>query len=203
MSMGAYKKVFLTFSSIFWPVQEPFIGLILCKEFGKHDNDIEFDPTVFVGNYMQIDNFWAKHGIPSMEVTLVGDGAAWSSGRSDDEIRNVVLEFIQKAMFGNAGCRYQEGINIDTHNNHDNISSLCVGCHVTRWEEDKYSKGAYSGYVLGTNEQHVQDLGASEWDGTLLFAGEATNSSYEGTVHAALLSGKDVSIQVMSKIFAS
>lgn len=180
MSMGAYKKVFLTFSSIFWPIDQPFIGLIR-KKADVGDMDIPQQ----LGQFMQIDNLWARSGKPVMEVVLVGDGGKWSTGKSDAEIRKVVLNFIQTAMIGD-----KEKLD---------IVPLCVGCHISRWEEDKFSKGAYSGFILGTTASHVEKLTASEWDDTLMFAGEATNLSYEGSVHGALLSGREAARKIIAQ----
>lgn len=182
--MGCYKKVFLTFTEIFWPIHEPYIGLI-------RQSPSDNDETAWLGNILSIDNLWTCRGnntgnrmIPSLEVPLVGNAGQWSVSKSDEYIRDHVLQFIQQSI-----C-------LPPHIN--NISQLCIGCHITRWEEDPFSKGAYSGYVLGTEPRHSDAMRQSEWDGRLIFAGEATSDEYEGSVHGALLSGKDASDQVIS-----
>ena len=60
--------------------------------------------------------------------------------------------------------------------------------HCSCWETDRFSLGAYSYFRLGTQLEDPLALAAPA--GALLWAGEATDQSYQGAVHAALLSGK-------------
>ena len=69
------------------------------------------------------------------------------------------------------------------------LQEYCVSCHVTRWEEDRYSRGAYSSTAIGILPRHLQEFRRPEWDGRLVFSGEATISEYDGSVFAALYSG--------------
>jgi len=167
MQMGCYKKVFLTFDRIFWPKEEYFIGLVRsCKD---ENNDI--------GCYLLLGNLWASKGVPSIEAVLVGDAGLWATNKTDKVIRDAVLGFLSDAM----------GYNLSTE-----LQPWCVNCHISRWEEDPYSLGAYSGYRLGTLAEHTEALKSSDWENRLHFAGEATISGYEGSVHAALISGDEV-----------
>jgi monoamine oxidase len=59
---------------------------------------------------------------------------------------------------------------------------------VTRWRDDPFARGSYSYLPVGSSPADMRTLGAPEGT-TLLFAGEATEPEYYGTVHAALLSG--------------
>jgi monoamine oxidase len=43
---------------------------------------------------------------------------------------------------------------------------------------------------LGATEDTTDALREPEWDGKLIFCGEATNSEHEGSVHSALMSGR-------------
>lgn len=167
MNMGAYKKVFLTFDRIFWPSQEFFLGLI------RHGGNKETDNGI--GNYMLLDNLWACKHIPCIEAVLVGNAGKWATGKSDGDVKDAVLAFLASSM----------GLDLDTQ-----LQRWCIDCHITRWEEDPYSRGAYSGYKLGTTEEHTIGLATPEWGGRLEFAGEATLSGDEGSVHAALISGR-------------
>jgi hypothetical protein len=89
-----------------------------------------------------------------------------------------VLQFIDESMFVQDGSSF---------------TSRCIGCHVT---EDPFSKGAYAGFKLGTLERHAANLAEAEWEGRLFFAGDAVISGYEGSVHGALLSGKNAAYKV-------
>ena len=176
--MGYYKKVFFTFSKIFWPVNEPFIGVIRKQ---IHSSN----PSAWLGNNLLIDNLWARNGIPCFEVLLVGRTAELCISKSDEFICDNIIQFLQQGL-------HNENMNGSS------IEELLVDCHVTRWEEDKFSRGAYSGYVLGTQSHHSEALVAPEWNGKLIFAGEANIAEYEGSVHAAIMSGEEASENVIS-----
>lgn len=168
---GSYKKVFLTFDYIFWPKLVPLIGLI------RQTIPSSSDPLL--GKHLLLTNLFAKDGIPSLEAVLCGDMGKWAFQKSDEVIRMEVLDFIGSCM----------GIS--------NLSESCVGCHITRWEEDEYTRGSYSTFRLGTKERHVDALAAPEWDGKLMFAGEPTESENMGSVHAALTSGRRAADEVL------
>ncbi|KAL3911027.1 MAG: hypothetical protein SGILL_007448, partial [Bacillariaceae sp.] len=70
-------------------------------------------------------------------------------------------------------------------------------CHITRWEEDPFTRGSYSTFRLGTKDCHVDDLRAAEWYGRLFFAGESTEEEHMGSVHAALMSGNRAAREVL------
>ena len=185
--MGKYKKVFLTFKHIFWPPSEPFIGLIRTE---AQENRVRKNgKSSGIGPYLQLDNLWARDGIPCLEATLVGNAAEWATGQTDEIIKDEILHFIQDAM-GDV----MKGLL---------LTKLYLSCHITRWEEDCLSRGAYSGFVLGTSDKHVEELLRPEWGGRLLFAGEAAVVEYEGSVHGALISGAEVSEKVFSVLSCS
>lgn len=64
-----------------------------------------------------------------------------------------------------------------------------VAVQVTRWAQDPYSLGSYSFNAVGTTPKTRKALAGTDWDGALVFAGEATSTDHFGTVHGALLSG--------------
>jgi monoamine oxidase len=82
----------------------------------------------------------------------------------------------------------------------NDLHERCTDCQITRWEEDPFCLGSYSSFVLGTMERHVDALERAEWNGRLVFAGEATNSAYLGSVHGALISGRNASKSVLEHI---
>ncbi|KAG7354556.1 polyamine oxidase [Nitzschia inconspicua] len=169
---GAYKKVFLTFDTIFWPAHVPLIGLI------RKDDTVS--PDGLPGKHLLLNNLFAKDGVPSLEAVLCGDMGKWAIHKSDKVIQNEVLSFLGSAM----------GL--------EDVADSCISCHVTRWEEEDLTRGSYSTFCLGTKECHVDSLASPEWDGKLLFAGEPTESEHMGSVHAALMSGKRAADQVLT-----
>jgi monoamine oxidase len=67
------------------------------------------------------------------------------------------------------------------------LESLLEKVYWHDWEQDPFSRGAYS-YVMVGGDSAQRDLGAPV-DGTLFFAGEATDvTGHNGTVHGALAS---------------
>ena len=134
-----------------------------------------------LGNELLFDNFWARDGITSIEAVLTGDAAIWATDKDTTIIRDAVLGFMKDAM----------GLDCST-----DLREWCIACHVTRWEEDPFSQGAFSCFTLGTRERHTEALRASEWNDKLIFAGEATISEYEGSVHAALFSARNAAESV-------
>jgi len=67
-----------------------------------------------------------------------------------------------------------------------------VAAQVTRWGQDPFSFGSYSFNAVGVDEDTRAALAGADWDGRLWFAGEACSTDYFGTVHGAILSGREV-----------
>ena len=63
-----------------------------------------------------------------------------------------------------------------------------AGWQITRWAADPYAFGSYSYLPPGTDEEAIAAL-AAPVASRLFFAGEATTSDYQATVHGAYLSG--------------
>lgn len=65
-----------------------------------------------------------------------------------------------------------------------------IGTQITRWSEDPFAKGAYSFNAIGSTGATRQSLAGADWEGRLVFAGEAAEPDYWGTAHGALISGR-------------
>lgn len=61
---------------------------------------------------------------------------------------------------------------------------------ITRWSQDTFSLGSYSFNAVGVTPKTRRDLAGPDWDGRLIFAGEAASADYFGTAHGAVLSGR-------------
>jgi hypothetical protein len=177
---GSYKKVFLTFDHIFLPRDAPFIGLVRTSKNNTDDKqDLAPRNMTIPSDYLLLNNLWAKDGIPSIEAILCGDLGKWAIQKSNEVIKQAVIEFIESSM-----CL-------------SNLKDHCIDCHVTRWEEDEFTRGSYSTYKLGTMDRHVDELRTTEWDCRLVFAGEPTEIEDMGSFHAALMSGQRVAKEVL------
>ena len=167
ISSGFYKKVFLEFDRIFWPIEKPLMGLIRRETDGG------------LGKYLLVNNLWAKYGIPCLEVILCGYLGKLVTNKTDEFVKNYVLDFLQDSM-------------------DSNVRDFCIEVHITKWEEDPLTMGSYSSFQLETLERHIEEVCSPEWEGRLLFAGEFTDSEYMGSVHAAILSGERASDHALS-----
>lgn len=78
------------------------------------------------------------------------------------------------------------------------VESLVESLHTYDWSRDPRTRGAYSYIgVGGTNAPRVL---ARSVEGTVFFAGEATESETEGTVEAALVSGKRAARHALTRL---
>ncbi len=62
---------------------------------------------------------------------------------------------------------------------------------ITRWSQDPFSHGSYSFNAVGTTPDTRPALQGADWQGRLVFAGEACSPDHWGTAHGAVLSGRE------------
>jgi monoamine oxidase len=60
--------------------------------------------------------------------------------------------------------------------------------HITRWEEDIFSQGAYSYHDCNITDKDIHNV-YKNIDNVIFFAGEHTDPLYYGSLHAAYNSG--------------
>lgn len=65
-----------------------------------------------------------------------------------------------------------------------------IDARITRWSQDPYTHGSYSFNAVGCTPDTRRALAGADWDGRLVFAGEAAEPEYWGTAHGAFLSGR-------------
>lgn len=65
-----------------------------------------------------------------------------------------------------------------------------MAAQITRWGQDRHALGSYSFNAVGTSPATRRALAGADWDGQLCFAGEAASTTYFGTAHGAVLSGR-------------
>ncbi len=73
------------------------------------------------------------------------------------------------------------------------IASTC-----TNWGGDRWARGAYSFVPVGASAGDMDAL-AARFSPTLAIAGEHTSARYFGTVHGALVSGRQAAAQVLDR----
>ncbi|HEU5101409.1 MAG TPA: NAD(P)/FAD-dependent oxidoreductase [Roseiflexaceae bacterium] len=80
---------------------------------------------------------------------------------------------------------------------HQRIEGALLGAYIHNWHADAFARGAYS-YVPVNGLDAVRAL-AAPVEGTLFFAGEATNSEgHTGTVHGAIATGRRAAREILA-----
>lgn len=64
-----------------------------------------------------------------------------------------------------------------------------IDAQITRWAQDRFACGSYSFHATGTTPKTRKALAGADWDGRVVFAGEAAEPDHWGTAHGAVLSG--------------
>ncbi|HMS95147.1 MAG TPA: FAD-dependent oxidoreductase [Tabrizicola sp.] len=64
-----------------------------------------------------------------------------------------------------------------------------MDAQITRWSRDPFTHGSYSFNAVGCTPETRRALAGADWDGRIVFAGEACEPDHWGTAHGAFLSG--------------
>lgn len=72
------------------------------------------------------------------------------------------------------------------------------GAQITRWSRDPLAYGAYSFNAVGVTPAMRSELAGADWDGRLVFAGEACEPKYFGAAHGAVLSGRKAARAILA-----
>ncbi len=68
---------------------------------------------------------------------------------------------------------------------------------ITRWGRDRHTLGSYSYNGVGTRSRTREKLAGTDWDGALVFAGEAASPRHFGTAHGAILAGQSAATDIL------
>lgn len=72
-----------------------------------------------------------------------------------------------------------------------------VAAQLTRWGQDALAFGSYSFNGVGSRARTRRALAGTDWEGALVFAGEAASPRYFGTAHGAIRSGRKAACQML------
>ena len=75
-----------------------------------------------------------------------------------------------------------------------------IAAQISRWSQDPFAGGSYSFHATGTSPDTRRALAGADWDGRLVFAGEAAEPVYSGTAHGAFLSGRTAARQIVDQV---
>lgn len=174
LEMGAAIRLVLGFRRAFWRDEE------LVKT--PHSRALA-DMSFLFARGEWFPAWWASVSAGKGTLTgwAAGARAEKLSGRGEAFIVERALEVLSR-IFGVPGATLQ---------------GLLEDSYVHDWQTDPYSRGAYS-YVLVGGENAARTL-AAPVEGTLFFAGEATDfSGHNGTIHGALASGRRAAGEVLA-----
>ncbi|HKT23640.1 MAG TPA: NAD(P)/FAD-dependent oxidoreductase [Terriglobales bacterium] len=161
LRVGHIIRVSLVFRSCFWS-RLPANGGTLHKMTFLFSGDQDF-PT-----------WWTVYPLeqPVLTAWSPADSAERLSELSDQEICERAIQSLARVLHVSLELCRAELVAAYTHN----------------WQTDPYSRGAYSYVASGGSE--VQRELSTPLNGTLFFAGEATNfQGHSGTIHGAIASG--------------
>lgn len=179
LDMGHTIKVDLRFHDLFWdtvpappeaasssptdaapPSEEPHLPQMPGLSF------------LFSGDEV-ISTWWTRYPLltPTLTGWVGGPRAARLSTHSDDAIAGQALDALARIL------------NVERRV----VEARLDAWHLHNWSADPFSRGAYAYIRVGG--VNAPDQLAEPVEGTLFFAGEATDAGHTGTVHAALASG--------------
>lgn len=75
-----------------------------------------------------------------------------------------------------------------------------VAAQITRWGCDPFAVGSYSFNGVGSRARTRRAFAGTDWDGALVFAGEAASARYFGTAHGAIRSGRKAARQLLKRL---
>ena len=120
------------------------------------------------GKYSYFLNAKIFTGRNILMTVVLGDHAKVVEAQSEQDIQDEVMKVLRRVFDANAP---------------DPTKLL-----VTRWGQEKFSRGSYSYNKVGATRKDFK-MAAEPVDEVLFFAGEHTNADYRGSVHGAYLSG--------------
>lgn len=179
LEMGHTVKVDLCFRDIFWdtfpaPPEAISSSLTVAAPSSQPPLLPQMPGLSFLFSDDEVLSFWWTR-YPLLTPTLTGwvggPRAARLAAYSDDAIAGQTLDALARVL------------NVERRLLEARLDSW----HLHNWSADPFSRGAYT--FIRAGGMSAPDQLAEPVQGTLFFAGEATDAGHTGTVHAALASG--------------
>jgi monoamine oxidase len=175
VEMGKVIRVVLRFRSRFWEEISP------PKQSRKSLADMSF---LFTQDEW-FPTWWTTMPVKAPIIT------AWAPFRAAERLSGQPSEFVVN--------RSLETLAASLHVAVDRITTEFEAAYFHDWQNDPFSRGAYSYGKVGADG--AQEALAAPVENTLFFAGEATDTTgNNGTVHAAISSGKRAAAEILRKL---
>lgn len=160
LDMGSYEKIYLQFSTPFWEGATP------AREHTFYISDVaQGEYPVF------IDWTPVASSVPTLSCGVAGSFAGTLPGTSEATI-TARVEAILAEIFPGVSPALRTP----------------TAVAISDWGGDPFSQGAFPFLPVSASPLDMDEL-AAPVDGRLLFAGDATQSTYYGSGHGAMLSG--------------
>jgi monoamine oxidase len=175
LQMGKVIRVTLRFRTRFWDTLRP---------------DKNSTKTLSHMNYLFTQDDWFPTWwtrMPDKLPIITGWAPARSAERLSGKSQSFVVEQALRSL--GSALKVRPG----------RLASLLEDAYSHDWQNDPFSRGAYSYGAVGSDGAQ-RDL-ASPIENTLFFAGEATDTSgHNGTVHGAIASGHRAASQILRSL---
>ena len=173
MEMGKVIRVVLRFSERFW------------ESIRGNDRSSLSDMSFLFSQDEWFPTWWTN--MPRKDPIIVGWAPFQSAERLSGQSESFVVEHALRSLGKILNVSYSEP------------EKLLGKAYVHDWQSDPLSRGAYSYGKVGAVE--ALEILAQPMDGTLFFAGEATNTEgHNGTVHGAMRSGYRAAQQILKQL---
>jgi len=147
----------------------------------RFDGSVQTDPFFYVGGPIAV---WWSAVSPGTRW-LVG----WAGGRGAEAVDRMTDAAVLRAGIA--------AVSRHTGRGRSALARALTGFRIARWSREPFIGGSYAWVPVGADG--AMQVLAEPVDGTLFFAGEATNPEHAGTVHGAFESGVRAARQVLSR----
>jgi lysine-specific histone demethylase 1 len=171
---GVLNKVVLVYKEAFWDQSRDIFGTLR----NPANSRFSLDQTHYFsqrGRFFQWFNCSKTTGLPTLLALMAGDAAFQTETTSNEDLIAEATKVL-RTVFGPTVPSPVEAL-------------------VTRWGQDKFSRGSYS--YTGPNFQPDDYEVMARPVGNLFFAGEHTCGTHPATVHGAYISGLRVASEVL------
>jgi monoamine oxidase len=171
---GVLNKVVLVYKEAFWDQSRDIFGTLR----NPANSRFSLDQTHYFsqrGRFFQWFNCSKTTGLPTLLALMAGDAAFQTETTSNEDLIAEATKVL-RTVFGPTVPAPVEAV-------------------VTRWGQDKFSRGSYS--YTGPNFQPDDYEVMARPIGNLFFAGEHTCGTHPATVHGAYISGLRAASEVL------
>ena len=201
LGFGTLDKIFLVYNSPWW-TEEPYVSILKKGLIDRPLLDAEH-PSANKSNTTEPDSLWGfTDELAGLDIGPDGTVKPGPRALSVINLHSLTGFPVLSSFISCANAVHVEGLSNHAASMivHRSLTKwfgheppLPEAVHVTRWAQDKYSRGSYTHMITGLSKNSHREIFqtplVNEDGAELRFAGEHTSSNHFATVHGALLSG--------------